>query len=117
MIKGECVYLEGGGTVQLGRVDCVRRNVGDVGYELLQEVAALLQVGGVDDHLHQLNMSSNRREGHHLSYVQCKHFHMIFKAYTFFALSVHSFDLTFLKFLMRRGNVAHIRPMMTNSCF
>lgn len=48
-------YLKGGGPVQLGSVYCVRRNICNVRYELLQKVAALLQVGGVYDHLHQLD--------------------------------------------------------------
>lgn len=38
---------------------CFRGDVGDVCYELLQIPAGLLQVGGVNDDLHQL-----QREGH-----------------------------------------------------
>lgn len=51
-------YLKGWGPVQLGRVYCVRWDICDVWYELLQEVAALLQVGGVYDHLHQLEANT-----------------------------------------------------------
>jgi len=53
-IKRKEKHLKGGGPVQLGSICRFRRNVGYVCYELLQEVAALLQVGGVNDHLHQL---------------------------------------------------------------
>lgn len=38
---------------------CFRGDVGDVCYELLQIPAGLLQVGGINDDLHQL-----QREGH-----------------------------------------------------
>lgn len=59
--KVSSVYLEGGGPVQLGSVNCVRWNICDVRYELLQEVAALLQVGGVYDHLHQLDTNQRKK--------------------------------------------------------
>lgn len=47
-------HLEGGGPVQLGRVDRFGEDVGDVGDEFLQEPAGFLQVGRVDDDLDQL---------------------------------------------------------------
>lgn len=47
-------HLEGGGAVELGGVHGLGQHVGDVGDELLQEPAGFLQVGGVDDDLHQL---------------------------------------------------------------
>jgi len=56
-------YLEGGGPVQFGGVGRVGRHVGDVGDELLQEVAAQLQVGGVYDHLHQLEDAKHQTSG------------------------------------------------------
>lgn len=54
-------YFKGGGPVQFGSVYCVRWDICDVWYELLQEVAALLQVGGVYDHLHQLDANTGHK--------------------------------------------------------
>lgn len=40
-------HLEGGGPVEFGSVDGFWKYISDVGYELLQELAGFLQVGGV----------------------------------------------------------------------
>lgn len=61
MHPGAFSDLEGGRSVQFGGVDSVHRNVGDVGDELLQKLTALLQVGGVDDHLHQLETPTEKK--------------------------------------------------------
>lgn len=50
-------YLECGKAVEPGGVHRFRGNVGDVCDELLQVAAGLLQVGGVNDDLHQLQQS------------------------------------------------------------
>ena len=53
--------LKGGGAVELGGVHGVGGHVGDVGDELLQVVAGLLQVCGVDDDLNQLREHTHTR--------------------------------------------------------
>ena len=40
-------------------MNCFRGDVGDVCYKLLQILAGLLQVGGVNDDLHQLEKQGN----------------------------------------------------------
>lgn len=50
-------YLECGEAVEPGGVHRFRGNIGDVCDELLQIAAGLLQVGGVNDDLHQLQQS------------------------------------------------------------
>lgn len=47
-------YLECGQAIKSCGVYCFGGDVGDVCYELLQVPAGLLQVGGVNDDLHQL---------------------------------------------------------------
>lgn len=47
-------YLEGGQAVESGGVHGLWGHVGDVGDELLQVPAGLLQVGGVDNDLDKL---------------------------------------------------------------
>lgn len=47
-------HLEGGQSVESCGVNCFWGDVGDVRYEFLQIPAGLLQVGGVNDDLYQL---------------------------------------------------------------
>lgn len=47
-------HLEGGGPVEFGSVDGFWKYISDVGYELLQELAGFLQVGGVYNNLYKL---------------------------------------------------------------
>lgn len=48
------------------------QHVGDVGDELLQELAGFLQVGGVDDDLHQLGRQRRgSARGRDASSTQC----------------------------------------------
>lgn len=56
------MYLKRGGAVEFGGVGGVWRNVGDVGDKLLQIMAALLQVSGVNDHLDQLRTDKHKTE-------------------------------------------------------
>lgn len=47
-------YLESGQAIESRGVNCFRRDIGDVCYKFLQIPAGLLQVGCVNNDLHQL---------------------------------------------------------------
>lgn len=57
------LYLECGQAIQSCGVHSFRGDIGDICYEVLQILACLLQVGGVNDDLHQLQKECHNFEG------------------------------------------------------